>query len=92
MNPFTQHPREQGVTYQAHMKCVMGIALRLFHSAIAFTMHAILPCIGIKHALDLGASAGFLRARNDWIEAMKRNKSSDPVENSIGGGLVTDEW
>lgn len=54
------------------MQFAMGIALRLYNSAIAFTLHAVFPFIGIKSTLDLEATAGYRRVRNGWIETMKR--------------------
>jgi hypothetical protein len=68
MNPFTEHPRQQGVTYVKHWCFAMGIAWRLFTSAVAFTLHAVLPCISIEPRLDLEATAAYLDERNHFIE------------------------
>jgi len=84
MNPFTEHPRRQGVTYQAHPLFATGIALRLLNSVIAFTLHAIFPCIGIKRSLDLESTTAFLRGRNAWIESMKSDAAQVHAGNSSG--------
>ena len=76
MNPFTQHPQQQGISYREHLGFAMGIAWRLFIRAVAFALHAIFPFIGIKPALDLEATAGFIQEHNEWIEKMKRNMPS----------------
>lgn len=76
MNPFTEHPQQQGISYTEHMIFAMGIAQRLFHSVIAFTLHAIFPFVDIKQALDLEETANFIQERNEWIETMKQSKQS----------------
>ena len=74
MNIFTQHTTQQGVTYVEHLYFAMGIALRLFNSVVAFSLHAIFPFIDIKKDLDLEATARYINEQNRWIEDMKRNK------------------
>jgi len=84
MNPFTRHPRQQGVSYAGHWRFAMGIAGRLLMSAAAFGLHAMLPWISIPRELDLEASAAFLLERNRWIESAAANRAveesaPDPV-------------
>lgn len=69
MNPFTQHPHHQGVSYFEHWIFAMGIAYRLLSSVVAFALHATLPFIGIDRRFDLEATAAFLAERNRFIEA-----------------------
>ena len=76
MNVFTKHTQQQGVSYAEHMIFAMGIAIRLFNSVIAFTLHAIFPFIDINKDLDLEETARFINEQNDWIESMKRSKQS----------------
>jgi hypothetical protein len=75
MNIFTQHTQRQGVTYIEHWLFAMGIAVRLFQSVTAFSLHAIFPFIGIKKRLDLEATVKFLMERNAWIETMTCDKA-----------------
>lgn len=77
MNPLTQHPHQQGVTYCEHWNFAMGIAWRLFASVFAFALHAVLPCISIESRLDLEATAAFLAERNRWIETAKRTPNGN---------------
>ena len=76
MNIFTEHPQQQGISYLEHMLFAMGIAIRLFNSVIAFTLHAIFPFIDIKKSQDLEATMGYLQERNQWIESKKPQLSS----------------
>ncbi len=71
MNPFTQHTRQQGVTYLEHLFFAAGIAWRLACSVFAFATHAIFPFIDIDTTLDLEATVDFLEERNLWIENAK---------------------
>ena len=68
MNPFTEHPRQQGVSYTEHWYFAMGIAYRLAVIALKFALHAILPAIAIERRFDLEATIAYLHERNDWIE------------------------
>lgn len=72
MNIFTEHTREQGVTYVEHMIFALAIAARLLSSVIAFAAHGIFPFIGIRKELDLEATAEFIRQQNEWIEGKKK--------------------
>jgi len=73
MSIFTRHPYEQGVSYYEHLDFAAGIAWRLFRSALAFAIHALLPFITIKRHLDLEATSAFLLQRNRYIEAAALN-------------------
>ena len=73
MNPFTEHPHEQGISYTQHWCFAMGIAYRLVASATKFALHAILPAIAIEPRFDLEAMIAYLRERNDWIENADKN-------------------
>lgn len=85
MNPMTQHPREQGISYWEHFGFAMGIALRLLSSVMAFAAHALLPFISIEPGNDLEATAAFLQERNDWIEsAPKGGPVSIEIRHSDG--------
>jgi len=75
MNPFTRHPRQQGVTYGTHWCFAMGIAWRLLKSVAAFTVHAMLPFVSIAREFDLEATAAFLGERNYWIENAAANRA-----------------
>ena len=77
MTALTQHPRDQGISYIAHWAFAMGIAWRLFHSVIAFVVHAMLPFIAIERQFDLEATSAYLLQRNDFIEAAAQAGSSD---------------
>jgi hypothetical protein len=79
MNPFSQHPHQQGISYFEHMVFALGIAARLFNSVIAFATHAIFPFIDIRKELDLEATVDFLNGQNDWIEAEKAHHPLSPV-------------
>lgn len=72
MNPFTNHPHRQGISYVEHWWFAMGIAFRLLTSVVAFALHAILPFLPIARRLDLGATAAYLAERNRWIETASR--------------------
>ena len=78
MNPFTRHPRRQGVTYAEHGRFAMGIALRLSKSVVAFALHALFPFVSISRELDLEKTAAFLRERNRWIESAAANPGGNP--------------
>jgi hypothetical protein len=68
MNPLTEHPRQQGVTYVEHWIFAMAIAWRLLTSAFAFALHAIAPFVSIEPRLDLEATSAYLDERNHFIE------------------------
>ncbi|MEA3410830.1 MAG: DUF6356 family protein [Pseudomonadota bacterium] len=72
MNPFTTHPRQQGVTYYEHWRFAMGIACRLITSVVAFAVHALLPFVPIEPRHDLESTAAWLAERNRWIESAGR--------------------
>jgi hypothetical protein len=86
MNPFSAHPNRQGVSYLEHLLFAMGIAVRLFYSVIAFTVHAIFPFIDIRRELDLQATTDFLQERNQWIGNKKPARYSPPALNEHGPG------
>ena len=71
MNPFIQHPQEQGISYTEHLVFAMSIASRLMHSVMAFALHAVFPFIDIRPSLDLEATALFILQKNDWISNAK---------------------
>lgn len=68
MNPFTEHPHQQGIAYTQHWYFAMGIACRLAIIALKFALHAVLPAIAIERRFDLEATIAYLSERNDWIE------------------------
>lgn len=72
MNPFTNHPHRQGISYVEHWWFAMGIAFRLLKSVVAFALHAVVPFFPIARRLDLEATAAFLAERNRWIESTSR--------------------
>lgn len=72
MNPFTAHPKHQGVTYLEHWRFAMGIACRLLASVAAFALHAALPSVPIARRLDLESTAAYLAECNRWIETTKQ--------------------
>ena len=78
MNPFNEHPHQQGISYLQHMCFAIGISSRLFRSVIAFTLHAIFPFIDIQRSLDLEATARFIQEQNNWIENSKNKKAALP--------------
>jgi len=83
MNIFTKHTRQQGVTYMEHLLFAVSIAVRLFNSVVAFTLHGIFPFIDIKKELDLEATARFIKAKNNWIEHQKQNQQTEPVNHAL---------
>lgn len=83
MTIFTKHTQQQGVTYIEHLFFAAGIALRLFNSVIAFTLHGIFPFIDIRKELDLEATAKFISAKNNWIEDKKRTRPADAVNSAV---------
>lgn len=86
MNPFTRHPRRQGVTYAEHGRFAMGIACRLLKSVVVFGVHAVFPFISISRELDLESTAAFLAERNRWIEsaAAGLGENRDPAATPSG--------
>jgi len=68
MNPLTDHPHQQGISYVEHWHFAMGTAWRLLSSAVAFAVHAALPFITIEQHRDLEAMSAFLFKRNRFIE------------------------
>ena len=80
MNPFTQHPEQQGVTYLQHCCFAIGIAWRLFNSVSAFALHALFPFIDIKKRLDLEATSAYLLERNDWINSASKRAKIQPQD------------
>ena len=74
MNTFTQHTRQQGFTYIEHACFALGIAWRLLHTVIIFSLHGIFPFIAIPAELDLEATVEFLKERNDWLEDNERRQ------------------
>ena len=78
MNPFTIHPRQQGISYFEHLRFAMGIACRLLHSAFAFVVHALFPFVSIEPRLDLECTAAFINERNDWIEKANGKSLGEP--------------
>ena len=91
MNPFTQHTRQQGVTYLQHLSFAAGIAWRLSSSVVAFVVHAIFPFIGIDKTLDLEATVDYLQERNHWIESTALN-GVEAESNTIGHWLKKSVW
>lgn len=83
MNIFNKHPQQQGLNYIEHLNFAMGIALRLFSTVTAFTLHAIFPFIDIKRRLDLEETANFIQERNKWIENIKRGEYVDSNQATI---------
>jgi len=82
MNPFTQHTKQQGVSYSEHMVFAIGIAYRLLRSVIAFTLHAVFPFFKIKVEVDLESTAAYIEERNHWIESKKSNREYSHEETS----------
>lgn len=76
MNPFTQHTRQQGLTYIEHGCFALAIAWRLLHTVVAFCVHGIFPFISIAKQLDLEATADFLEQRNRWLESDNRRRAN----------------
>ncbi|MDH5446582.1 MAG: DUF6356 family protein [Gammaproteobacteria bacterium] len=76
MKLFTEHTQQQGVSYMEHLVFAVGIAVRLFSSAIIFILHGIFPFVDIRKDLDLEATRNYLDEQNEWIEGMKENKSA----------------
>jgi hypothetical protein len=89
MNPFTQHTKQQGVTYLEHWCFAMGIAWRLLNSVSAFTLHAVFPFIDIEKRLDLEATSAFLLEQNHWIENASKHidAQSQQVDRTISASL-----
>jgi hypothetical protein len=89
MNPFTNHPKQQGITYLEHWFLTIGIASRLFTCVIAFALHAILPCIPSAPQFDLESSTAYLVARNQWIEFAKvfSTTTRAQIPMSLRGGM-----
>jgi len=71
MTILTAHTEAQGVTYLEHLAFAVRIAWRLLRTATVFTAHGLLPFVGIRRELDLEATAAFINAQNEWIEAQK---------------------
>ena len=69
MNPFTEHPHQQGITYAEHWRLAMGTACRLLQSVAAFAVHAVFLLVSISPELDLESTARFMNESNAWIEA-----------------------
>jgi hypothetical protein len=85
MNPFTEHTKQQGITYWQHYCFAFGIAVRLFNSVSAFALHAIFPFIDIERRLDLEATSAFLLERNNWIKnaaGRQRDDDHDRIEDA----------
>jgi len=76
MKLFTEHTQQQSVSYMEHLVFAVGIAVRLFSSAIIFILHGIFPFVDIRKDLDLEATRNYLDEQNEWIEGMKENKSA----------------
>jgi hypothetical protein len=68
MNPLTDHPYQQGITYTEHRRFAAGIAGRLLASGVAFIVHAVLPFVPIGSRLNLESTAEYVLERNRWIE------------------------
>lgn len=83
MNPFLQHPHEQGVGYREHAAFALSIAYRLCRSAILFALHGVFPWSPIPRRLDLEATESFLRERNAWIECPSTNSTPCWRRNSL---------
>ena len=83
MNIFTKHTQQQGVTYLEHLFFAIGIALRLFNTVIAFTLHGIFPFIDIRKELDLEATARFINGKNNWIEGKKDIRQTKSVNQPV---------
>ncbi len=80
MNLFTQHPHDQGVSYFEHLDFAIGIAWRLLCSALAFTIHALLPFVSIDKKFDLECTSAFLLERNHFIEcAADLSRENQPL-------------
>lgn len=77
MNPFTRHPRRQGVTYAEHWRFAALIACRLMKSVAVFGVHAVLPFVSIPRELDLESTAAFLLGCNRWIESAAANRAAE---------------
>ena len=97
MNPFTQHTRQQGVTYLEHLFFAAGIAWHLSNSVFAFAIHALFPFISIDSTFDLEATANYLQERNQWIEKSKlegqtNTSETDEEENTMANWLKKGVW
>lgn len=77
MKAFTEHTQAQGLSYSEHWYFAMGVAWRLLHSVIAFSLHAFFPFIHIERKLDFEATMKFINERNEWLEHMKKNRWFD---------------
>ena len=77
MTRFNQHPYDQGINYLEHWGFAMGIAWRLFRSALAFAIHALMPWIPIERKFDLEATSAYLLERNDFIETSANRPAND---------------
>jgi hypothetical protein len=92
MNPFTEHPHRQGLSYVEHLVFALGIAWRLFNSVIAFSLHALFPFISIKRELDLEETTKYMRECNDWLEIKKLQKPVDSVRGTtFNDTAITDD-
>lgn len=76
MNPFTQHTQQQGLSYSEHAGFALGIAWRLLHTVIIFSLHGLFPFIKIAPQLDLEATAEFINQRNHWLEGDERRREN----------------
>ena len=86
MNPFTEHPHQQGISYAEHWVFAMGIAYHLMACAIKFALHAMLPAIQIEPRFDLEATIAYLHERNQWIE--NAGSHTEPPRNIVTYTLV----
>lgn len=83
MNIFTNHTKQQGVSYLEHMFFAVGIAMRLLLTVIAFALHGIFPFIDIRKDLDLEETARFINSKNNWIEDKKHTRQTESINQAV---------
>jgi hypothetical protein len=86
MNPFLQHPQEQGIGYREQSVFALTIACRPGRSALLFALHAAFPWSPIPRRFDLEATTRFLRERNTWIEGKGGEYGTIPLNGDVLAG------
>jgi hypothetical protein len=68
MNPFTEHPHQQGFTWWRHFRFAAGIACRLLPGALNLALHAVVPAIPMRKGWQLKELAEYLNERNAYVK------------------------
>jgi hypothetical protein len=78
LNLFTQHPKENEMTYLQHMAYALMLARKTFGCAIASIIHAFLPFLFLDHT-----SKTIMQLNNDFAKRIENKKKIKKTQVNI---------